>query len=101
MRPTPAKITSFTVYPPRRPDQSPKVHMKVELYPGLEPGGASVDVVEVDTLMALDIDNDTFSDINKRAAVTIHAALQRAAQLSLEEIERSVQHSLEYDEHRA
>lgn len=101
MRPTPAKIKGFELYPATRPGNSPYVHLTVQLHPELQPGGGSVDSVQVDTIVKLDPSSDSIGEINKRAAASIHAAIQRAAQLSIEDVERAISHALEYDEHRA
>lgn len=101
MKPTPAKITGFDLYHANGKTRPPYIHMKVRLHPGLMPGGNAVDSIIVDTILVLDPEKDTIASLNKRAAANIHAAIQTAANLSLADIERAIEHSLEYDEQRA
>lgn len=101
MKPAFAKIESFTIYPPNFKDRPAYVQVKVLLNPYVKPGNNGGPSLVIDTIVIIDPDKDTISSINKRAAAQVHAAIKEASSLSLEEVERSVSHALEYDEHRA
>lgn len=100
MEPTPAKIVAFDLYRANGRATPPYINMKVQLHTGLLPGGSPVDNITVDTILRLDPSKDTIASLNKQAAARIHAAIQKAATMSVADVERAIEHSLEYDENR-
>lgn len=101
MRPTHARIDTFKLYPSRGEKRQPYAHVKVLIAPDLVPGGPPSNSLLTEAIVTFDPKNHTVADINKSAAASIHASIQSAARLSLADIERAVEHALEYDEQRA
>lgn len=97
----PAKIETFSLYPQNSGSRPPYVHMKVSLHPYTKPGSAGGPGLIVDVIVPIAPEKDTIAEINKAAAHKVHAAIQLAAGLSLDQVERAISHALEYDENRA